>query len=532
MTGGGTSPVDLSRLRFPHGILPVHQKNSALWAGGLALVFAGVLGACAMARIVSGSYGLLDFAVFHSALLNTTRGEFYFTYLYPHGPLFYQHFDPVIFLLLPFYWLLGKAAWLILPLSLSFAVGAGILGLWRVGRQEGLGPRAALIIPLLAALNAPLHNIIMYDFHPFVFCFPLLIWGWLFLREGRCLTGSLLWVLAVLCKENVPLVVAGLGISLALEGHRRRGLLWAAAGGFFFLVLTKVLIPSFAEAGASSVYLVRYQWIGDGMGGVMLGALRRPFYVAQVIFSRQETLKFFANLLLPLFFLPLLAPRRLVGMVPEFAILLLSSFQPMWSMHFHYQTAVLAVLLLASVRGLVVLRDFSAALSEKHKHRRFLKFLPHTVVLAALVFSSRVLYEEGRSLPFHKYQRIVAKKRGVPDPRRSMIRELGELVPEEASVSVPDHFLSPVYSFVTRRLIAIYPDRSDIADYLILDTRRHFYSPLSQEQLHQRWDQLLHSPDFEVLFSKEDISIFRRKEPRHPDPEDKRQAWIHKGPLG
>lgn len=198
----------------------------------LGLVFALVLETCAIARVALGGDGVSDLAIYHTALLNTISERFYFTYLHPEGCLLYQHFDPIILYMLPFYALLGNAAWPVLPISLAIAVGLVFPAVARIGRRNGLSGPASLLIPCLLLFNPIMHNIVMYDFHPVVLALPLLLWGWCFNQDGNYRAGAACWIAAILCKENVPLTVAAPGAVMAIESRPKLGLACGGRRGF------------------------------------------------------------------------------------------------------------------------------------------------------------------------------------------------------------------------------------------------------------------------------------------------------------
>lgn len=492
----------------------------------LGAAFAVILGSCGVARVLLGGVGVYDLAIFHSALLNTFDEGFYFTYLQPEGSLFYQHFDPIVLALLPFYVFLGNAAWPILPISQCVAIAMGFPALARIGRQEGLSPRLCLVLPALCLMNPALHNIAWYDFHPVVFAFPLLLWGWAFNREGRLWPGAVCWALAMLCKENVSLTVSALGILLAVEGNRKSGLIWAAGGAICFVVITGWIIPAFRDIGEGNIFLVRYSWMGDSPIRIATTLLTRPVFVMTEVFSRPATWPFIWKLLLPLGLLPLLAPRQLFAALPEAGVLMLSSFVPMQQIKFHYPVLLMVVLTLASVRGLANLRRLSERADwngNESTRLRGTRWVLWAFCLLGAVASLKVLYTDGRSLPMLRNP----ERRGyyVPEPRRLAIERISAMIPPDASASLPLNLLNPIYPFVSRPLVAFLPDRSALADFVVFDVKTGYFGGYKEPGLDQLLEKLEQSVVHEVVYDRDEFIVFRRIDSVANDPSEKRKIW-------
>jgi uncharacterized membrane protein len=496
----------------------------------MAGFFALIVGTCAVLRVSRGGCGVSDLAIFHSALLNAFNGHFYFTSLHPKGTLLYQHFDPIVFVLLPFYGLLGKAAWPVLPISQALAVALVFPAAARLGRVEGLGPRACLIVPALLLLNPAMHNIVWYDFHPFVFALPLLLWGWVWMVEGRLAAGSVCWGAAMLCKENVPLTVAMLGLALAMRDrrHRKAGLLWLAVGTAAFLIVTTLVMPAFRTVGEGNPYLVRYGWLGESVGGIVRTLATRPFWVIGEVFGKPESGLFLLKMLLPLGLLSLLRPRVLVAAGPELAILLLSSFVAMQSLNFHYPAVLLGVLIIAAVGGLGRLRAWAGPASGQR--RKGALVLSRAATALGLIASTTILWTDGRTLPFlrpvlrrHYYER---------ETRRAEIEALAAMIPPEAALSLPLNLLNPTYPFVERTWIAFAPDRCDLADYVIFDLKTRYYGGHKEPGLDEAVRRFRNSAEHTLIFEEAGFVAFRRNRRPVDDPDAFLRQWIEEGSAG
>ncbi|MFH0794413.1 MAG: DUF2079 domain-containing protein [bacterium] len=502
-----------------------HQPLWVEWLpwiiGGL---FAAVVGSFACLRVLCGNTGVFDLASYHSALLTTFKGRFYFSYLYPSSGFLSTHFDPITLVFLPFYAVLGNSAWPVLIFSQAIAVGFGFPAVARLCRADGLSPRLSLLLVAILFFNPKLHNAAMSDFHPFLLCFPLLLWGWVFLKEGRIGAGSLCWVVACLCKENVALTVGALGLVLALEGRKRVGLSWAAAGLVLFVVIVGLVIPSFRQAGEGNIYIRRYSWLGATPLEMLSTLVLKPGFVAATLIGRSGMILAVFYLAMSFGLLPIFSPVRLLADLPDAAILLLANFGTMYELKAHHPTALLAVFCIASSRGLVNLhRELTSkpprasSASAAHgppKPRLFALYCAAVLTVAVVLF-----YRGAYSLPF-----LPSARQGgvyVEETRKAEIMFIADRIPLDASVSLPDYLMNPIYPFIARLYIAGVPDRAEAADYVIFDTAKGYVGRYFDDDRSPALETLESSPEHVIVYSHRGLIVVHRIKPAP------RELWEH-----
>ena len=188
------------------------------------------------------------------------------------------------------------------------------------------------------------------EFHPVALACPLLLYAIWYLDEDRLLPFAVFAVLACLTKEEVPLVVAGLGVWYGISRRRwRAGGAIAVVGVATALLVIQVVIPHFNPQGHSSFY-GRYREVGGSPAGVVRTLFTHPLRLARHAFTGHN-LGYLVRLLLPLAGLWIFAPLILVALLPELAANLLSATHTQASIHFHYTAAEIPPLVAASVLG-------------------------------------------------------------------------------------------------------------------------------------------------------------------------------------
>jgi uncharacterized membrane protein len=191
-----------------------------------------------------------------------------------------DHLSPIMYLLVPAFWVVpGPVVLLVVQ---SAALAAGALAVFAVARR-GLGDeRLALAFAGLYLVNPSLHGINVRDFHAAALAVPLLLAAFALAEAGRALPCAAALLLVLACREDAALAVAGFGAWLAVG--RRRWLPGAAVAAVALAVLwvdVRWVIPFFR--GEPYSHLGRYADLGGSLGEVVLAPLRQPLATAGLL---------------------------------------------------------------------------------------------------------------------------------------------------------------------------------------------------------------------------------------------------------
>lgn len=120
------------------------------------------------------------------------------------------HFDPLVALLAPLWWIWPDAAMLLVVQA--FAVAAGAPAVFLLARRHLASEWVALCLALVYLLYPATQWLALADFHPVAFATPLLLWAIWFLDGDRLVAFGVTAGAATLTKEQIGLVVAALGL--------------------------------------------------------------------------------------------------------------------------------------------------------------------------------------------------------------------------------------------------------------------------------------------------------------------------------
>jgi uncharacterized membrane protein len=191
----------------------------------------------------------------------------------------------------------------------------------------------------------------LVDFHAVTLAVPLLLFAIWFLDEDRLVPFTVVAVLALTTKEEIGLVLAGLGLWFAVRhGRRLAGGLIAAGAMAWSLIALEVVIP-LSSGGQPSPFIARYAAVGGSPAGFFEKLVTDPQAIFAAVTTRNDII-YLILLLSPLLALWALEPWLAAAALPEVALNLLSSDDGQTSIMYHYVSGIVPFLVAASVIGL------------------------------------------------------------------------------------------------------------------------------------------------------------------------------------
>jgi uncharacterized membrane protein len=146
-----------------------------------------------------------------------------------------------------------------------------------------------------------------------VLAVPGLLCAFYFAETDRWRWFAVFSIIVVLCRADLGLVILGMGLLFALEGKRRKGLIVVVLAAGYTIFAITVIQPDFGNG--TFPHLNAFREFGDSPGSVAWGMLIHPFDILGRLTSEQN-FNLLVTLLAPVVFLPVLAPRYLLPVVP------------------------------------------------------------------------------------------------------------------------------------------------------------------------------------------------------------------------
>jgi uncharacterized membrane protein len=403
------------------------------------------------------------------------------------------HFDPLMLIFAPFYWVYPHAEVLLIGQTLFVASGAipvYLLAQLLLKKLKHFSVEfGGVFFAFLYLAYFPLQNTNLGDFHAVVLATPLLLWS-LYCIEVKKFTPALILLgLCLLAKENVALTIIMVGLYIAFfKKNRRVGLSISAFSFLFFILIMGVIIP----ANRHDLHFAESYYTLDILTNM------------QHLFSFQ-TVTYIFQLLQPMGFLPLFSPFYLLIAAPEWMINLLSKSVNMTMLQYHYTAILTPFIVISSIYGFRWLAGTLSALNTK---------LTYLLVGVVLLFNFYTL-SQAKTIKWY----VISDKERLKIVDQLEKRFDGS-IPLATSGHLAPHFSSRIkfynvlFDFAYGSMGMTDADikraviRYEAANYVIVEKNE-------MENTHKLvkfyYDHLKSNNIFELVFDKHGIEIYHKK---------------------
>ena len=467
--------------------------------GLMVIGFAVVLGWLSVARHLAYQSHAFDLGNMDQAVWNTLHGNLmHFSDMAVGRRVltsrFAIHVEPLLIAIAALYLLHSGPETLLVVQAVVVSLGA--VPTYLLARRALGRAWLALVFPAAYLLHPSLQNAVLDDFHPVVLSACFLLWALYFAYCGWIPGYAIAAGLAMATKEEIGLLVAGIGLWLLLRGRPYAGWMSMVCGLGWFGFSVMVLIPAFNPAGHSP-YLSRYAYLGHGVGGVLLSAVQHPGVILRVL-SSESRVAYLGYLMHPLGFVSVLGAPIMLLAAPSLLINMLSDDPRMYSGFYQYSAEILPFVIASAVLGTAFLSRFFVRLAGSRSH-----WLP--AMLCALVLLAAVV--DSRRYGFSP----LAAGYSVPSPAAHQAIEdrLLRLIPPDAAVAAADeiepHLSDRSWVYL---LPTIHPRNAPAARYLVLDASIPSL-PVTPRILHATIVAALHS-GYGIVRARDGVMVVER----------------------
>ncbi len=276
----------------------------------------------------------------------------------------------------------------------SFALGAGAVPLYAIGRRALHSKPAALLLAFAYLVYFPLGGVNWFDAHFIAFFIPLFLVGFYCYQVRSYLWAGVLLGIAGTTEYPVILLVLAFAVTLLLEGVLRKWLHRPTAHRFPW----KFALLLFVCSGLFFAY--QYVFLATALGPGAFAATAHTTGGGSI--PTQDRTEAIILLLAPALFLCLVSPRWLLMLGPAFYLISFSSYQPLtYPSLFRTQYSALFIpfVFLGAIAALQEVRwaldklepRFAPALRKRRWLRRMPSVKLVTVVSACVLVSSAYL---------------------------------------------------------------------------------------------------------------------------------------------
>ncbi len=305
--------------------------------------------------------GIMDQAIwsiwhgqlFHQSICNTIADTNCYGNLNLIGiSRFSIHFEPILFLISLFYLVVPNPK--TLQVIQTLVVASGAFPAFWLARLRLRSELASVAIAALYLLYPALQWATIFDFHAVTLTASLLLFTLYFMYTRRTILLFVFAILAMGCKEEIPVVVAMYGIwSVVFQRRWRSGLalillaaIWTGLG----LYVVHISSPT-----GHSLLASRYEYLGHSPLQVVKTLLRHPIGILKDHVFEHNHFFYLRTLFAPTIYLAFLAPWIWVLALPTMALNLLSTDASQYSGLYQYDAEMVPVLIFSTIEALVLI---------------------------------------------------------------------------------------------------------------------------------------------------------------------------------
>jgi uncharacterized membrane protein len=365
------------------------------------------------------------------------------------------HFNPILFLFLPLYWLSPAPEWLIFAQAL--AVASTAWPIYQSARHLRYSDGHALLWSLGFLLNPFVVSATLWDFHPVAIAAPFIAWSLYFLLAQDFKKLLLAASIVLLCQEQFGVLILCMGLSYyVLHRDFKKAACLVSLGVFYTAFVFYYAFPKLSPTGTHLMMsqemtgLSRYGWLGRTLFEIVGHFFSHPWQVLKTVMIDMEVYRYIILLLLPYgFILPLLGFDILLIGTSDFAANALSINPLPRGINGYHSITLIPVVIIAAMVGF-----------ERGGRLFSEKLCSRTGFLT--LFAFLMLY--AMSLPhlFGKNSLWVLSLTPAIDSEWAKVQNR---IPAHAVVSAQAN-IGPHFS--QRKTLYAYPNKTSEADYVIL----------------------------------------------------------------
>ncbi len=443
-----------------------------------------------------------DLGVWDQMIWNTLHGRPFWTT--QHENILRSlafHVEPVILFLFPLYGLYSGPE--IMIIFQTFIVSLGALPVYWLAKDKLKTPAAGLVFACVYLLYPALGAAVTFDVHSLTIAVPFLAYVLWAMYTERYRLFLVMALLAISCKEDMPLIVFMMGTYI-LVGQRnyKIGLITMAVSLSWFIVAISIVIPTF-RPDADNEYVYRYLEWGDSMGEIMVAIITNPWRVIQVITQGDKALYWF-RFTLPVFFIALFDPLTLFMAAPTMLINTLGNYPAAYQLDLFHSSAPLAVFVtFAAINGAARLSRLFRPRSKYVSPHFFRNLLIILILVATLMYQLQFGHT-----PIGRYF-----KWPTVTEHHLKAEEMMRLIPSQAVVASQNGLATRLSQ---RQWLFILPNTSykDIkAEYIAMDMQGNLDIHGSVKLYCDQINDLLKTPDYGLIFAKDGLLLFQQDVP-------------------
>ncbi len=410
-----------------------------------------------------------DLGIFDQSLWNTINNKKFFYNPLEGNNHFQSHFQPILLLILPFYFFYQSPVTLLIIQSIILGLGAFPIYLLS---KDLTNKKIALIFALIYLCYPALHGLNSAEFHPISLSTTFLLFLFYFYQKEKIIPYFIFLILSLMTKEEVFLITFFLGIyeiinKIDFKMFKNRKVIKFKTIKFGLItIITSILwafftyqiIPILFSWNYSS-HFGRWDHISQekSLAKLILDIIKPKNLpkIFGILFS-QSSFEYLISIFFPIIFLSILSPETLIICFPSIFANLTSNINHMRSIYTQYQATIIPFIFISAIYG---------AKKINHINRNKIVYLILILQVISMIFISPI--------PIAINNQPIGKKTlgRLPQFHDEIIRKTIDLIPQlNTSVSAQVNLYAyPKVSHRENSMIKL--KKNVLPDFILFDIK-------------------------------------------------------------
>jgi len=371
-----------------------------------------------------------------------------------------DHFEFLMVLLAPLYYIFGSYTLLIVQIA---AIIIGALGIYRLIQYKTKSNVLSILALIFILSFFGTIQAIAFDYHNDALGFAVLSWMLLSIERKKINKYYLFLLLFLLTKETMAIVAIFVGLSMLIFDKKdgKHGLLTIFISIIYYLAATKILIPYFSE-GIPYAYWY-YKQLGIGTLDAIKNIAINPLILINLLVNDPIKIKTLRAILLSGGIFLFLKPKYGIIFLPFLLMKLYATPPRLWETSFQY-------LLVAGIP--LTLAIFTFLGTHYHKKKVILIITLFTLLISIVVTYKTSIYNANKlsGLIIFNLQEIWSK-----NDNRQAFREAKKILPDDKKVCCQSNLCSHMEN---KNIYNLFPYTPNKCDYLIINKEISFRNDL------------------------------------------------------
>ena len=441
------------------------------------------------------------------------------------------HFVPLIYILaLPLYVFKNYPVYLIV--LQTFLLTASIIPIYLFARDTFHDKKIGYLFASAFLFFPTLHYINLYDFEFLRISIPFLLFGFYFLTKKKYGIYYIFFILSMLVREEIALTTFFLGVYIFfILKEKRHGITTAGISIFYFLLITKVMMPYFAGNSNSIHYHVasgNFSYLGNSPSQILAYIILHPLTIISNLLDKIKIANFFMYVL-PLLFIPFFSPSIFLISIGNLFLNFLSVSISHYSYILYYLSPSIPFFFLSAMKGVKNISDkgypFLKARNiflSKFDNKKFTCAIVSSIfvasVLSHIFFGPSPLsiqfWNKDYKLAPYKTHNFHYSQYILTEHHKKAFQFL-QLIPDDAAVSAEHFFLPYLYKKKTLMVFPIFEG----ADYVLIDKKHPVkfgtidVDPIEARKNPQKYYDLIEkdTKNWELIKEEDGIFLFKKR---------------------